>query len=622
DCGYVKEPDPRGEKKLLHAPYCKSREGVAERTAQLFLYREVKSEAIRVLLPLAAVGVPETRASFKAAINLGFRRKFRGNPGHLLIKAVEEPIGSDGDLHRRFLVIYDGVPGGTGYLAELWKRSGSNEGFMEVLQLALDALRACPCRLDPGKDGCYRCLYAYQAQRELPLTSRNLAIELLSSVIARAGDLRNVATLSAISLDSRIESELEQKFLDALRQKAASTPGWGSEEVPRGGKRCWRLQIGQWSWLVEPQVRLGPSEHVSVRSQPDFLLTCLNGPPGTLPVAVFCDGLAFHVCPEAPRGIVGDDVLKRTAIRNSGQFISWSVTWKDVEEFQKGADPRQAPTPFSNLAGNRLRPTFEKAQAGLPWDLVFKGSMGMLLEYLQDPQRSKWERAAQATMAAALLTQPWPTEAALSATRSNLGEPGGQADLAVGESTAQPPALFGWIGQRKWLGVVVRSPAAALKTGKLDQVDALVRLFDDATARKAPNFEESWRAAWNAWNLLQFHQRAEILSTEYLTLAEGEAETSVPGGGSTAGGQEGNLAALLGLVASECRPFLAELAQLGLPLPEPGFEIAGPKGRVVLEAEMAWPDRRLAISLNSEPDAVEAAREAGWTVREWPVGVE
>ena len=54
-----------------------------------------------------------------------------------------------------------------------------------------------------------------------------------------------------------------------------------------------------------------------------------------LPVAVFTDGFMYH------KDIVTDDTLKREAIRRSGNFRVWSLSYKDVQSV------------FSNTGGLR-----------------------------------------------------------------------------------------------------------------------------------------------------------------------------------------------------------------------------------------------------------------------------
>lgn len=62
DCGRVQKPKGTagGSKPLDHAPHCKQRgkgKKEAEKLERVFLYREVESEALRLLLPVSTVEV-------------------------------------------------------------------------------------------------------------------------------------------------------------------------------------------------------------------------------------------------------------------------------------------------------------------------------------------------------------------------------------------------------------------------------------------------------------------------------------------------------------------------------------------------------------------------------------
>ena len=98
---------------------------------------------------------------------------------------------------RRFLVLYDTVPGGTGYLKEF---ASNPQAMREVLEGAFRTLKSCRCRQQPGVDGCYRCVYAYQRQNELELVSRELGIEMLGEILARWDKLKPVQFLSEVQL--------------------------------------------------------------------------------------------------------------------------------------------------------------------------------------------------------------------------------------------------------------------------------------------------------------------------------------------------------------------------------------------------------------------------------------
>lgn len=59
---------------------------------------------------------------------------------------------------------------------------------------------------------------------------------------------------------------------------------------------------------------------------------------------------------------------------------------------------------------------------------------------------------------------------------------------------------------------------------------------------------------------------------------------------------------------------LATLFERGMPVPEVGFELAGDRGAVIAEAELAWPDRRIAILLPVQGGSAAAFAGAGWRV--------
>src|SRR5262249_59835153 len=106
---------PQATNAIRHRQWCYfNQQGRQTDWKPLFLYRQVESEAIRLLLPVSTFQAEEKLATFKACLELGLRRKFKGNPGHLIIREQQDP-GLRGDpTPRRFLVLYDTVPGGTG----------------------------------------------------------------------------------------------------------------------------------------------------------------------------------------------------------------------------------------------------------------------------------------------------------------------------------------------------------------------------------------------------------------------------------------------------------------------------------------------------------------------------
>jgi DEAD/DEAH box helicase domain-containing protein len=630
ECGRVKKPGFGGV--LDHAPFCRHRRAPAldESLHDLYLYRQIESEAIRVLLPVSTIEVEAARASFKAAMDLGFRRRFRGNPQHLMIRYVSEPLGAEGPDRRHFLVIYDTVPGGTGYLPGLWKQdSATGSGLLGVFQLAYDAMRACECRKQPERDGCYRCVLAYQSQRDLPNVSRKKALELLQPVLERRAEMKTVATLSQVSLDDRLESELEVRFRDALRDHAKDRPGLKWEETIHGGKLVWTLRFESGpTWQLEPQVDLGYAQGISKPSRPDFVLRPIAGAPNAKPVAVFCDGLAFHACPSQARARIYDDVEKRQAIIDAEGHVVWSVTWKDIEDFSESRTSKKDDDGLLGILDFvRVKHAFQVAKVDMPADLPRVNTMALLLRYLERPEPERWTRAASVLLATAIMVSS--SKLRLSPATYNRLE--NRIQTRTEHFAPEPMGLFEGDGQPLVLGHVKAAPWAVfmaraqtqnLKAEAYEETRAYLRLFDEHSARQEPSFENSWRQFLSAWNWLQFHAETKVYTSEGLIqdgvqpidTADLAAEGGSKGYKPALAIDQPKVVELLGLITDEaCRVLVRALVVLGVELPEPGYEVEE-AGRVVGDVELAWPVRKVAVTVPGQADAARSLESQGWRI--------
>src|SRR6476620_48678 len=130
--------------------------------------------------------------------------------------------------------------------------------LIEVFQLAYDVLRFCECGQSPDADGCYRCLYIYRQSRDRTNISRRVALEFLGQLLEGKATFTKTDSISSISINSLIESELEARFIEALRRsKFHDQPFRLTKDVVRC-KPGWRLVVGDRTWMIEPQVELGP----------------------------------------------------------------------------------------------------------------------------------------------------------------------------------------------------------------------------------------------------------------------------------------------------------------------------------------------------------------------------
>jgi DEAD/DEAH box helicase domain-containing protein len=225
-CGKVQ--DPRAGNGPQHTPYCRAKLGkVPEEMSAIYLGRSLNSEALRVLLPVTSVELTKSLATFEAALQLGLRKHFGGQPAHLRLVSATEPAHNE---ELQFIVIYDSVPGGTGYLADLAKP----ENFRAVVEKAHAAMRDCECAEgEQQKDGCYKCVLAYQHSRNIANISRRDGLARFGQILAQWDELGACSTLSEVDASSAVESELEMKFLEALRGPRAARRRAVGDHLPR-----------------------------------------------------------------------------------------------------------------------------------------------------------------------------------------------------------------------------------------------------------------------------------------------------------------------------------------------------------------------------------------------------
>ncbi|MBK8979633.1 MAG: DEAD/DEAH box helicase [Planctomycetes bacterium] len=609
DCGRVHEP---GRPELVHVPWCiGNRAPDKAKVEAVLLYREVRSEAIRILVPAAELDHERRTSSFKAALALGLRRRFHGDPDHLRIGVQDEPPRAGEAGRRRYLVVFDRVPGGTGYLTEL----GHGDNLREVLTMALRAMQSCSCR-EEGRDGCYRCLFAYQSQFELDSISSRVAQEMVREILARWDRLVALDNLSGVSLGNRIESELEERFLIALRDraKAAGVECW-RESVQRG-ERIWEARFGDRWWRVEAQVDLGEQYGARVATRPDFVLRPVDGDPAVLPVAVYCDGFAYHVQPDQPTARIGDDLVKRDGLLRSAAWRVWSVTWRDLDDLEAGSRQGSVPELVRGVDPGGLGRLCEKLGVrGRPGrEVLGAGAMTSLFEYLAHPVGADWTALVDAWVLAWLLSPPWTEAADAEQLAERLAREPAQFESEPAVVQGPPGPVVAHHAVIDHAIVVAAAPRTAIGAGSLAGLRITLRLFDEAECRRAEEFEASWRAVLQLWNRLQFCSvGAALVVTSSERIGAGDAvEAGVESVSRVA--EPEVLYGLLRLVAEEVHELVREIVARGLPRPDAGYELVDETGRVVAEAELAWIDRRLAV-LTREQSADRARFEAaGWRV--------
>ena len=578
----------------------------------LFLYRQFETEALRLTIPEVTLPGDESQMAqtFTALVMLGLRKKF-GNVDHLAHVVSEEPIAQS-EFRTRYLVVYDSVPGGTGYLKQL---VADDHALREVLELARTALQECSCNLDPQKDGCYRCLYAYRQSRELGNISRRRALAMLGDLLDSSNEVVAAEGISDVQTSVLIESELERRFVQTLRLlNAPDGSKFGIEGDVVRGKEGWRLRAGDMQWEVEPQVSLSPADGVAIPCKPDFMLRPVGAQTvqGHLPVAVFTDGYAYH------EGIADDDTAKRQAVRLSGRFRVWSLSYDDVTCL---VDPTYGggyhlwaldPTKLPNSA---MRAFALGQRPGLG-DMPKRGPLELLASYLSMPEAEE-AFAAEARSFALGMTN---TLAERDAVLGRLYE--------AREALEGPGALPGEPGQ-SFIADWRPADSRRLRVYGLNEVvgsefvPAVVAELDDSGNRD-DLYKKAWNSFWHLWDLMQFEPGFAAVSRSGI---ENQAYTAFWGGQAAQGAQVAQTfdaepldawANLLSAdfleenaLSAQTADFMRALAKRGV-RPE-GLEV-GYETDSGCMAELAWPARRACYLTASDADCRQEFEADGWTV--------
>ncbi|MFV2197729.1 DEAD/DEAH box helicase [Nocardiopsis sp. LOL_012] len=638
-----------------HRPWCGQRRGDRVEHERIVLAHTLRTEALRILLPVATVHTEERIVSFKAALMAGFARVYGGSLDHLDATLAVMPDRETGH-QRRYLVIHDTLPGGSGYLDP---RSGA-DGIREILTAAHRVVAHCPCKESEGRTACHRCLLAHVNDRGFPHADRALAEEMLDDLL-RDWRTDGIARTDDISLWDQVESELEARFLDALQRWAGGSGSRRAFELGArvDGRRTATLKlVGPDEAVVKWQVLF---QNTIRGTRPDvvFRRTDTSGDQ----VALYLDGYTYHASPEHNR--IADDADKRARLRAHGITV-FQLTWDDLDHLDGKDVKHPVWPPYGINVRKPLREAYRK-RGGDPEELdsvVWNSPAEALFAYLGAPDREAWRRRVEMAVS------------------GMMGKPG-REDTRGGAVEVTPhigPVLRGepMPGPLPGKGcALVRGTDDAgctlVVVARQEQGTALsaFTVLDDRTETLTAGLD-AHRQRWKAWlywgNLVQFlagpggdggqfafsaldHLDVSVLSavggdglddsvarrameadeTEELfgdTLASTRVQSADLEEGlatlveTLAGGEPSDGAHRVRITVDPAwvqvndlmdpdEPGLAalagKLADRGVPAPEVGYEL----GSGMWPAELAWPDHKVAVVLSARLHGNAADKERG-----------
>ncbi|MBW1895602.1 MAG: DUF1998 domain-containing protein, partial [Deltaproteobacteria bacterium] len=589
----------------------------------LYLYRQFSSEAVRILLPVTSFGVPAKLHSFIAAMYLGLETKFKGSIDHLGIAVIEEPVEGSA-IKKEFLVLYDRIPGGTGYLKELTQTADS---MMELISCALQALKECSCHNDPEKDGCYRCLYAYKVSRDMDEISRNEAINLLSKIADYRDRLVKIDTVSSISINTLFDSELEARFIEALRRgKPGGQPAVLSKDVVHG-KPGWHLKLKNTAYAIEPQVSLGEFDGVAIPSKADFVFYPEKREQGP-PIAIFTDGFLYHADVAAGNLRIGEDFAQRMALVRSGKFLTWSLSWQDVEsQFGKNSNDyytnymSHSPTTLAKLLDAYDVDFGTKACSGFHEMNAFEAFLG----FIDTTNRGLWGLYSFLQAINGQRTGlGYADEGWVFDKMQDLESTGSWSETQIPAPASNPEGS--WFTSvfihrdavdRPTMAMLTAMPKDSVKyPNEKHLLKLTARLFDDPDiAADTKEFKASWNGFIRLFNFLQFLPQARFVTTQGLIqgLYEHLPEMTVPFTAPHAQ-EDDTVSEILAMTDPVLHHVVSAVYQSGKLLPEPGYELSRENGEVLATAELAWPAVNIAILLPTEASATSLFVSRKWVL--------
>lgn len=532
----------------------------------------------------------QARLSFIAAINLGLKEYFHGAVQHLEVTEMRE-LSVSGS--KQYLVIYDRIPGGTGYLKQLMV---SPDALFTMLEKALNHLSTCKCVNDEDKDGCYSCILAYRNSHHRQEISRQSAVKLLTQILHNKDKLVPIDALNEVPTNHILESALEERFVQALGKRFKVI----KERI--NDKPGYLIDTGSSMWQLEPQVEFGKDDGV-LETRADFVLrpSKQEYQRKENELVIYTDGYEYH------KDIVTDDLQKRLSLLRSGRKV-WVLTWDDLE-LESNTKTVSQPKILLNCTEQSSPgyPIWDKVAPRQGWrdlknirGLLEQGSFDWLTAWLTDSQRTQQELKESALCLSYL--QLVPRRPQLDEFVANQMANNGNWYEAVVDSLPSVPSNWGIAADsdnpsKAWhlLSYIEKDHIKSLSSN-----EPMLHLFmsiNDAVfnSQHAQEIKETWRRIWQAYNVLQFAPsfypvtQSGLQSGLFTDLLDTQPKESIIS--PDAKDEWVDVHELSELTNDEIK----SLQQLITIAPEVGIDLTNEEGATIGTAELAWFDRHIAV---------------------------
>ncbi|MBT5934399.1 DEAD/DEAH box helicase [Sulfurimonas sp.] len=545
----------------------------------LYLYREFNSEAIRLMLPISSLDIDDEKLhSLIASFQLGLKAYFQGSVEHLRVGIYDE-VDSIDEMPKRYLILYDTVPGGTGYLKQLMR---DEKPLFEVLDVALEKLQTCKCNEDHEKDGCYKCIYAYKNNFDRPLISKRKAIEVIKNILSSREHISKVESVSDVNSDSLSESVLEELFLSKLKDISLS---WKAVITSRGHSGYFFELLDEnknkFAYELEQQVELTSQENVEVYSKADFVIYPIKNKE-LKPIVVFTDGFSYH------EERIDVDSAQRMAIVQSNNYIHWSLTWEDIEEFDKKRPSYKYENYLEEGFLGKYKDVYKTGS-----NYLHSSSMELLVELLSCKEAGVWTKRAE-TISTSMIKGQYniSDKILIQSLNEELYE-----DLFDDEAT-----YYAGKYDNEDISMLALSNLEYLKMNDFTKNIFILHIKDKHTKISF----KAWAGILRMYNLLQFSKFTFFTTTKAL---ENVLYDVIDFNLKPKDVSADDWSFVYEEVLDEAKDLVKSLSKIAeIPIPTVGEEIVDSSSTVICEAELVWNEFKVAVTF-----------EENITIEEWTV---
>ena len=424
------------------------------------------------------------------------------------------------------------------------------------------------------------------------------------------GNLEKIKRLNDIPVNPLFDSELEQRFVEAIRNKAGSA---NVTDTVRNGKHSYYVKFENTTWEIEPQVTLDTEYNVAVKCKPDFVFWPISA-PGHKPVAVFTDGYEYH------KDIASDDTIKREAIRRSGGFRVWSLSYKDVQnEFIPQGDYISATLEAERMPYGMAMYQGSIKSAGA--DVIIPSKMSsfeLLVAYLNMPNAEDVFKAHANAYSLSLLEPKWLTNnQAFNQWKTIIDAVKDQTNPVADDFVFKKTMYGSWSPRTSSSHLTIHAGISTDILKNKGEV-SVYAILNDEKDKRTDKYSAEWNGFWQFSNIMQFNKEFVAVSSvgitnmDYLKLPIANITTD------TVNDTSSEWDAIFELLFDDEAKQFAKIAKdANIPAPDEdhiGYELEGASGDVLATVEIMWPDKKIVFLTTEQSEDRDKLEAEGWKV--------